>query len=283
MSEVSTGDLAEIIAELSPRERIAIAALLRERASKGTSDLYVKMIAEMYDELPIPMGDFLYREDYLNLKGIIFPRVADLLVECDDPTIREVGLELGKGSGKSFIAGISMVRSVYRMLCLKSPHRYLGLDPVSSIAVLNLSIQGNQAERIIFKEFSARIERCPWFKKDGRSYRPRKSEILFSKDIIACSGNSSQTSFLGYHTITGIMDEVNYFRDKGSGESVAENLVTMLRGSMQTRAPHDYKLYMISSVNTTDDYLTRFIQSVKDRGYEKPLERLGKDLPSLAI
>jgi hypothetical protein len=280
---ISPEHLEKAIADLSPRELMGLRRVMQEMGETGSSDPYYRMLSQVYEEMPVDMGEFLYSPQFLDLKTVIFPRVADILVACDDTKIREFYLELGKGSGKSLICSVLMTRMVYRMLCLRSPHRYLELDPVDSIAVVNMSVQGGQAEHVVFKAFRERVKRSPWFNPGKARYKLRGRVCEFDKDILAFAGNSSDRAFLGYHTICGIMDEVNFFKNKSTGESTAEDVVTALRGSMHTRAPHDYKLGLISSVRAETDYLSSMIDAVKERGYPVEWETLGKEGVSVAM
>lgn len=259
---------------LSPREYQVLCKVLRDMGATGSQDAMYQMLAEVYEEFPVPMGEFLYGEHYLNLRGTLFPKVADVLVACDDRRIREYYLMLGRGGGKSTISECMMARSVYRMLCYRNPRAYLELAQASSLAVVNMSTKADQAERVIFTELCEMIRHAPWF--HGK-YHTKGREMKFDKGVVAYAGNSSPTAYLGYQIIAAVVDEANFMRNTASGEMVADELVTSLRGSMQTRAPHDHKLGLISSVRAETDYLSGLIDGVKERGYPVSFESLGQE------
>ena len=81
------------------------------------------------------------------------------------------------------------------------------------------------------------------------------------------SSCSSATSFYGYHTILGALDEASFLLDR-EGRSLAEELVEALLKSLTTRFPSSYKLLVISTLRSDDDFLYQNIQRIKEDGRE---------------
>lgn len=274
-------DLEAQLAGLSAKERTLLSNILKERAEKGSSDTFYRLLAAKYEEVPVDMMTFLESPQYLALGGMLYPRVADLLVECDDPSVREFSLVLGKGSGKSAICSVMMARMVYRLLCYKDPHRELRLMPGSNITIANMSINEEQARNIIFAEFLSRVENSPWFMSGRYRFEPHLKHADFSKSIAVRAGNSSPKWALGYNTICAICDEANYFLEDQSGGQAVEEVVRALRGSLTTRFPDQFKLGVISSARTHEDYLSKRVEYVAETGQEKPWELLGQGCRTL--
>ena len=255
--------------------------LFKAPGQRTTRDSLQQLVANLYEEIPVSMEEFLYSARYLNQKGILFPKVADLLVEADDPGTREIYLQIGRGGGKSTFCSVLMARVIYRLLCLRDPHAYYQCSPSDKIAVVNMSVEEGQAEDVIFHAVKTLLAGSPWF--TGR-YKENKRELEFPKQIMAVAGNSSSRSKLGYHIFCGIVDEANFFptpaqpaHRQREGRDVVDSVVTAIRNSQLTRFKEDYKLAIISSAHRQEDYLQKLITQVEQRGVEVPWDGLGKN------
>lgn len=212
---------------------------------------------------PIPLRDFIEQPAYLNLAGRVYPELMKLAEEVHRPEVREAYLSMGKGSGKSTLCGILMARWVYELIgCHRNPQTNFGLLPDSTLTILNVSTSKEQAKRVVFASFMARIKNSPWFV--GR-YEEYVTHCVFPGNIQVVCGHSGSTSFLGFDTIAAIMDETSWMLDT-SHRSVAANIYDMLIGSLKTRFPRSYKLIEISSPRTTEDFLTQQVNWVKKAG-----------------
>ena len=250
----------EVLA-LPPEDREAMFQLLWE-AQGGDSTILQSVHDLVYDEVPVDMEEFVLGRRYLGLRGLINAEKIDILNRFDQPHVRKGFLAIGSGGGKSFLVSVLMARQVYRLLCLKRPDLYYLLGPGSKIAIINLSVSKEQARHVIFAEFLARIEGSPWFK--GK-YEPLSASAIFDKKVYAFSGGSTATSYYGYHTIFGSLDEASFLVDR-SDRSVAEELSEALLKSLNTRFPRAFKLLVISTLRSMDDFLYTQIQRVKEDG-----------------
>jgi hypothetical protein len=249
------------IRRLPQHDRDALFALL-ERAQQGDTALVRDLFGMVYDEIPVSMEEFVCGRRYLGLQGSIDPVKLELLVKFADPHVRKVWLAIGKGGGKSFMVSVVQAWTVYNLLCLKRPDLFYMLGPGSKIAAVNLSVAKEQAKDVVFAEFIGRLSHSPWF---AGKYEAQVGKCLFPKDVFAISGGSSATSFYGYHTIQGSIDEASYLLDR-EGRSLAEELAEALLGSLTTRFPNSYKLLVISTLRSDDDFLYQNIERVKEDG-----------------
>ena len=254
------------IRRLPQADRDALFVLL-EQAQRGESTILRDIYSLVYDEMPVDMEQFVCGKRYLGLKGNIDPVKLDLLIQLDQPHVRKGWLACGSGSGKSFMVSIIQSRTIYKLLCLKRPDLFYMLGPGSKIAAVNLSVAKEQAKDVVFAEFIGRISHSPWF--TGK-FEPQVGRCLFPKQVFAISGGSAATSFFGYHTILGAIDEASFLLDRDQ-RSLAEELTEALMKSLTTRFPNSYKLLVISTLRSDDDFLYQNIERIKADGLPVPL------------
>lgn len=243
-------------------------AMLREQAD-GLTTTQKKLHEALLEEPIVALDEFVGGRRYLGIRGRVYPRVMDILEEVNKPHVREAYLSLGKGSGKSTICGVLMARWVYELLCHREPQTAFGLLPDSRLTVLNVSTSKDQAKNVIFGSFMARVRGAPWF--EGK-YKELTTECRFPKNIFANCGHSGSKAFLGYDTVAAVMDEASWMLDT-SFRSVAADIYDMLTGSLKTRFPHTYKLVIVSSPRTPEDFLTEQVEWVRRVGHAFHLGR----------
>ena len=234
--------------------------MLLERAQQGETQLLRDLYGLVYDEAPVGMEEFVCGRRYLGLQNNIDPVKLELLNALADPHLRKAWLAIGSGGGKSFMVSVVQAWTIYQLLCLKRPELFYMLSPGAKIAAVNLSVAKDQAKDVVFAEFLGRIAHSPWF---VGKYEPQVARCLFPKNVFAISGGSSATSFFGYNTIQGSIDEASYLLDR-EGKSLAEDLAETLMKSLSTRFPNSYKFLVISTLRSDDDFLYQNIQRVKE-------------------
>lgn len=149
----NTPTTEEILATLSPEEREIALKALEELSVKGNSSTLNELKYADYDEIPVDIETFLYDRNYLG-NGLIdaegrftvFPYWVDTLKKIFptnvDTSYNTLILTGGIGLGKSFIAVLCLLYLLYRMLCLKDPYTYYGLQPIDKItfSFINVTI-----------------------------------------------------------------------------------------------------------------------------------------------
>lgn len=276
--------LFEEIQALPPPDRDVLFKILLD-AQEGKPEALEAVMELVYDEIPVPMDEFIESPIYLGMKDNVDVEKLELLNLFDLPSTRKMWLGAGSGSGKSFFVSCAMARMVYKTACLKRPDIFYMLGPNSKIAIINLSVSKEQAKDVIFSEFLARIKESPWFR--GR-YKAWSARAKFPKEVYAFSGGSGAIAYYGYHTIMGSLDEVSFMFDRNE-KSVAEDLTEAMLKSLNTRFPRAFKLLEISSLRSPDDFLVNQIERVKSEGEPVQIRRTpgwerqpqsGGDLPS---
>ena len=251
------------VQRLPPADRDALFALLLD-AQQGDASAIRDLHTFVYEEIPVDMEEFLLGRKYLNLKGRINSEKVEVLSAFDQPHVRTGWLAVGSGGGKGFSVSCAMSRQAYRLLCLRRPDLYYLLGPGSKISIINLSVSKEQAKAVVFDELMARVVNCDWFR--GKYKNTTRSLLFPGKGVAAFSGGSSATSYYGYHTIMGTIDEAAFMIE---GErDVAEELIEALRKSMNTRFPGNYKLMVISTLRAAHDFVAVNIQRIKDEGVQ---------------
>lgn len=173
-------------------------------------------------------------------------------------TKNEIILQLGKGSGKDFVATVACAYIVYKLLCLKDPARYYGKPSGDAIDIINIAINAQQAKNVFFKGFKTKIERSPWFA--GKFYAKADS-IEFDHSITVYSGHSERESHEGLNLLVAILDEISGFaQEVGTGNEqgkTADNIYKAFRASVDSRFPDLGKVALLSFPRYPGDFISQ--------------------------
>lgn len=167
---------------LSPKEKEYALKILSELQKDGKSKSYEDLLFSDYKEIPVDIETFLHNENYLG-KGLInedgkftvFPYWVETLKKIFPTNIETsyntVILSGAIGLGKSFIAVIAMLYMLYRMLCLKNPYTYYGLQEIDHITFSFMNITMDAAKGVAWSKFQELVQLSPWFMAHGRVSR----------------------------------------------------------------------------------------------------------------
>lgn len=218
--------------------------------------------AEDYDERPTDIETFVKDKHYLNCEEVVRPAVMkDLKDMFSDENVfahcpyEEAVFDEAIGTGKTFKTSIILAYGLHHLLCLKNPQSYFGLDRVSMIAMMNMSVNALQAKKVVFGELRSRILSSPWFEKHLPDPSIR-SELRFEKNITVIPGHSGETYPLGYNIIMAVMDEASFYTQT-EDHDVAEEMFYALRRRITTRFSGNGLIIIISSPRYTDDFIER--------------------------
>lgn len=230
---------------------------------------------ELYEDSIKPVDIVTFCDDPQFLGNVIKaePQVLQLLWLIEEDHVREAYAEVGKGSGKSFIASIFSTYGAYRILAMRRPQLFFGLSSATIIASINVSINQLQAREVIFEQTKELVKESPWFRANTK-FLPKAEELVFNKRVTLYCGHSNSTAFLGYATIRAVLDESN-FMINNQNRNVAESLFSALKGSCNTRFPYFYKILSISSASTPGAWLHNEVNLIKKAGQEVPLTPQG--------
>ena len=227
-----------------------IKGLLNQKAYVGkistANEKELKSI--LYEEGPVDIDTFVTSKQYLgqNLYGLSEAQRKVLEVADDfENGINYLILWVGKGGGKDFITRIIFLRLVYKLLCMRSPHAYLGIPSTEIITFLNVAASADQAQNVFFEPLKNML------KSSGESafikfgFNPetdiKERMIVFPKNIILLSGHSEADTLEGKNVLVAVADEIDAktFRNP-------EKMWTMLRSSSRSRFFGKEKIMAIS-------------------------------------
>lgn len=251
----------EEIKKLPTSDQDALFDMLK-KAQSGDATALDAIIDSAYEERPVPIDEFILGRKYLNLRGQVPPEKMDLFARLDHPRLRHAYILAGSGSGKGFMVGTMMARTLYRLLCLRNPQFFYFLGPGSGIAVLSLSVSKEQAKDVTYAELKGRLENSPWFK--GK-YQAFKYHMVLPKKIAVFMQSKNPSVSFGYGTFFASLDECNFMIDN-TNRSLAEELEEAVMKSMVSRFPQSYKFVAISTLRDDQDYLSSNVERVRKAG-----------------
>ena len=241
----------------------------------------------VFKEIPVLLDDFLYSSQFLNITklspiqyefikyGTQIYKDSELLQLNWDKvrSVSELVAWFGKGSGKDFCSVVIQTRIAYLLLCLANPQQYFNLHHTSSIDMLNMAYNSDQAEGIFFNTFAETLRQCSWF---SDKCKIGTKIIEFDKRIYAYSGHSFEESFEGKNLIIAVLDEISAFKTKIEVEQMslrrlraprysAESVYDMAKSSVESRFGNGIgKLISLSFSRFKNDYIEQLYEAGKN-------------------
>lgn len=255
--------------------------------SEFFGDLFNKLSGEEFDERPVDIDEFFQSPKYLDSsrdkKKYLSEIQKELIIAMStiyfeetlialhgerdgsrryEDIVNEIIMQLGKGSGKDFSSCVAVAYVVYLCMCLKNPCAYFDND---SIDIINIAINGDQAQRVFFSHFQDIIENAPWF--EGK-FKVTAHHIEFDKKVHVYSGHSEREAYEGYNTLMVILDEISGFAlTSQSGNEKAKTapaIYDMYKGSVTSRFGDTGKLVLLSFPRFKDDFIQQKYKEVID-------------------
>lgn len=228
-------------------------------------DSVFKIDNEVWKEDPISFRDFVISKDHMNFVPLSERQEApfDFMFGNDPKKIFDNGnttavLCWGKGSGKDTITSLLMCYTVYVLLCLRSPQKFLNLPEGEAIDLLNVAVNAQQASGVFFEKFKQRLIRWQWLRdkypvKFSGSFlgQARIDDILntvtitqnaaiFPNNIRAISGHSGANSQEGKNILFFVCDEIAGF-DETPITNKGITIFNMMKSSAISRFGNRYK------------------------------------------
>lgn len=97
------------------------------------------------------------------------------------------------GIGKSMCAVLCMLYLLYRMLCLKDPYLYYGLQPIDKITFSLINVTIEAAKGVAWDKLQQLVQSSPWFMSHGKM--SGRTEIIWTPDkrielVVGSSNNA---------------------------------------------------------------------------------------------
>lgn len=189
---------------LSKEEKQAVLKILGEFSQTNSSSTYNELLYKDYEEIPVDIDTFLHNPKYLG-KGLIneegkftvFPFWVDTLKKIfPDPlkpaAYNTVALTGAIGLGKSFEAVIIGLYELYRMLCLKDPYLYYGLQPIDKISFALMNITLDAAKGVAWDKLQQLVQSSEWFMNHGTVSKGLNPQWSPGKKIELICGSQSR-------------------------------------------------------------------------------------------
>ena len=270
------------LAQLSEAERKVALAILNEFSHTGSSDTFNELLVSDYDEVPVDIDTFLHDPKYLG-RGLIneegaftvYPYWVDTLKKIfPDPlkpaAYNTLALTGAIGLGKSFEAVLVGLYELYRMLCLKDPYLYYGLQPIDKITFALMNITLDAAQGVAWDKFQQLAQSSEWFLAHGTLSKSQTPQWTPNKKIELVCGSQSR-HIIGRAVFWAFFDEVSFVpnQDVAKQKEKAKNLVNTAAARMQSRfmkgEVNPTILVLASSKRTEQSYMETFIQGKRDR------------------
>ena len=262
---------------LSPAEKEYALKILKEFADSGHSEQYDNLKYADYEEIPVDIMTFMHDKKYLgnalyNKEGkfTIFPywenKLQEIFPTNVDTAYNTVVFTGAIGLGKSTIAVICLLYLLYRLLCLKDPYLFYGLQPIDKITISLMNITLENAKGVALDKMNQMILSSEWFLAHGEmcgtvnlEYRPQKHIELITA--------SSNNQVIGRALFGNFTDEVNFglTSDVEKLKKKQKTLISQVDARMKSRFLRGTYLptmnIIASSKNSDQSFLEDFIQS----------------------
>ena len=276
-------DLKEL-KDLSAEERAAVMSILEEYSSTGESKLFNDIKYLDFDEIPVDIITFIHDKRYLGNalydpdgKFTIFPyweeKLKDIFPDNISTKYNTIILTGAIGLGKSTIAVICLLYLLYRLLCLRDPYLYYGLQPIDKISISLMNITLENAKGVALDKMNQMLLSSEWFMSHGEMRGETNLNYLPSKhiELIVASSNNQ---VVGRCLMGNFSDEVNWglTTDTEKLKKKYKSLISQIDARMKSRFMRtlpDGSTYLptlniiASSKNNEQSFLDSFIQTKK--------------------
>ena len=166
------------LSNLSEQEKQEVLKILQQLSTGDTSS-YDSLLKEDYEEIPVDIEVFLRDKKYLGNglindegKFTVYPYWVDTLKKIFPDSLQPaqyntLALTGAIGLGKSFMAVLVMLYELYRMLCLKNPYTYYGLQPIDKITFAMMNITLDASKGVAWDKMQQLLQSSEWFMNHG--------------------------------------------------------------------------------------------------------------------
>lgn len=281
--KMSNFENIEQLKNLTPQEKEYALKILSQLSENGESQIYNDLLYSDYKEIPVDIITFIHNPLYLGRalmneqgKTTVYPYWEKVLLDIfPDPFTVNYTTAIftgGIGLGKSTIADIGNAYQLYKVLCLKDPYAYYGLQKIDTISIAFLNNTIDNAKDVAWKKFHNMLCMSEWFKNHGKVNYLKKEpewEPPDGADIELVAG-SSANHIIGRAVLGCFIDEINFSattQDIQKQKKKALDLVTSASIRMQSRFMKGTKnptiLFIASSKKDEQSFLETFIDNKK--------------------
>jgi len=264
---------------LTEQERKAVLEILKEYSDTGNSTSLSSLMYEDWDEIPVDITTFLHNRKYLGNalydqegKFTLFPyweeKLKDIFPTNTTTKYNTIIFTGAIGLGKSTIAVICLLYLLYRLLCLKDPYLYYGMQPIDKITISLMNITIENAKGVALDKMNQMILSSEWFMNHGEMAGISNLEYRPDKHIELIVG-SSNNQVIGRALYANFVDEVNWglTNDVEKLKKKQLQLISQIDARMKSRFMRGTYLptlnIIASSKNSDQSFLESFIETKK--------------------
>lgn len=242
-----------IFQSLKPAEKEAVIQILKELESNGQSTTYNDLINIDYEEVPVDIDTFIEDDRYIgkttNNGKNIYPYWRNKLRKMFGPesNYQEIILTGAIGLGKTTIAITGMSYVLYKLLCLRNPQQYYGLQGSSEIVFAFFNVNLDLSFGVAYKKFQSILMESPWFldhgkiygRQDKNKYYQPDKKIKFrigsqeghglGQDIFCLSGDTIVKTIVGDIPIKDLDDSFVYVISENNNQESMSNLCKVMK------------------------------------------------------
>lgn len=262
---------------LTLQEREEVLKILGEFSNQGTSSSFNDLLLQDFDEIPVDIETFLKDPNYLG-KGLIneegkftvYPYWVETLKKIFPTNLetayRTLVLTGAIGLGKSFVAVIAILYQLYRMMCLKDPYLYYGLQPIDKITFSFMNITLDASKGVAWDKAQQLLQSSPWFMAHGKVSGTSNLTWNPPKGIELIPGSLSR-HIIGRAVYSAFFDEISFQpnQDIDKQKEKAKTLISTAQARMESRfMKGEYNptlLILASSKRTEQSFLESYIDN----------------------
>lgn len=271
----------ELLQDLTEEEKQEVLKILQEVTEEGKSNTYNELLEKDYDEIPVDIETFLKDKRYLG-KGLVNEEGTFTVYRYWQRTLKEIfpdplkpatcnilALSGGIGLGKSFMAVLCGLYELYRMLCLKNPYVYYGLQPIDKITFAFMNITLDASKGVAWDKMQQLLQSSDWFMEKGTVTGTVNQEWHPPKGIELIAGSLSR-HIIGRAVFFCFQDEVSFRnnQDVEKQKEQAKALVNTALARMQSRfmkgEVNPTLMVLASSKRTEQSYMETFIKQKQE-------------------
>ena len=268
-----------ILNNLSEDERKAALEILKQISDNGVSDRLNSLMLEDWAEIPVDIETFLHDRRYLGNalydqegKFTLFPyweqKLKEIFPTNTTTRFNTIIFTGAIGLGKSTIAVICLLYLLYRLLCLKDPYLYYGMQPIDKISISLMNITIENAKGVALDKMNQMILSSEWFMSHGHMSGITNLEYIPDKHIELIVG-SSNNQVIGRAIFANFTDEVNFglTNDVEKLKKKQKQLISQIDARMRSRFLRGTYLptlnIIASSKNSDQSFLEDYIETKK--------------------
>lgn len=205
-----------ILETLSEEEKAEVQRILQEYAAVGYSDTLEELKNEDWAEIPVDIHTFMHDKKYLGNalyegdRFTIFPYwekcLEDIFPDNMTTKYNTIVFTGAIGLGKSTIAVICQLYLLYRLLCLKDPYQYYGMQVIDKLSISMMNITLENAKGVAMDKMNQMILSSEWFMAHGQM-RGKTNQKYWPEKHIEIIAASSNNQIIGRALFCNFTDE----------------------------------------------------------------------------